>query len=153
MNNNITTVLLVRHADIDIPPNTSDDNNIHLNSRGEKRAKYLAEIVRKAPIAAVYTSTALRTIQTAKPLLEMTSIENKAIDEYEKIVENIITNYKGKVVLLVYHTPSIPKIIQSFTGESDHIVNGFDDFYIINFCSDDNSENKHGNVIHLRYDI
>lgn len=153
MNNNITTVLLVRHADIDTPTNPSHDNNIHLNSQGEEHAKYLAEIVRKTHIAAVYTSTALRTIQTAKPLLEMTSIENEAIDEYEKIVEDILTNYKEKVVLLVYHSRSIPKIIKSFTGESDHIVNGFDDFYIINFCSDDNSENKYGNVIHLRYNI
>ncbi|WP_027631370.1 phosphoglycerate mutase family protein [Clostridium hydrogeniformans] len=152
MKNNITTLLIVRHADIDIPTEIKDDRNIILNERGEKRAENLAKVVGKAPVV-VYTSTVIRSIQTAEPLLEKLSIENRKNDEYEKIVEDILLNYEGKVVLIVHHSNSIPKIIEKFTGESNHVINGFDDFYIVNFYHSEDIESNHANVIHLKYDV
>jgi broad specificity phosphatase PhoE len=154
MNNNMTTILLVRHADIDIPTTVADDIAIPLNPRGEKRAQNLANILEKTSITAIYTSNAHRTIQTTEPLLKLlpNSIETKKIDEYEKIVEDILLSHKGETVLVIYHSPSIPKIIEKISGENNHTVTGFADLYIVNFHNPDNSKSKYANVIHLKYD-
>lgn len=60
------TAVLVRHADIDLPP-TSADALIPLNAAGRQRAA-LARVVAPAGVAAVFTSSVLRTKQTVTPL-------------------------------------------------------------------------------------
>jgi broad specificity phosphatase PhoE len=61
----MVTVLLIRHADIDQPA-TSDDPP--LNSAGRERAKALVHVAGTAGIAALFTSSFLRTKQTMAPL-------------------------------------------------------------------------------------
>ncbi|NRT33992.1 broad specificity phosphatase PhoE [Clostridium beijerinckii] len=149
---NIITVLLIRHADIDIPDGVVDENSISLNSSGEKRAQDLVNIVEKAPISAVYTSNIHRSIQTAQPILDRlhSSIEHKKIDSPEKIAEDILSNYKGQNVLVIHHSNTVPEIIQILSNKIVEI-SGFDDFYIVNIYTSDNNENKYTNVVHLKY--
>ncbi|NRT87281.1 phosphoglycerate mutase family protein [Clostridium beijerinckii] len=149
---NITTVLLIRHADIDIPDGVVDENSISLNSSGEKRAQDLVNIVEKAPISAVYTSNIHRSIQTAQPIFDRlhSSIEHKKIDSPEKIAEDILSNYKGQNVLVIHHSNTVPEIIQILSNKIVEI-SGFDDFYIVNIYTSDNNENKYTNVVHLKY--
>lgn len=147
---NLTTILLIRHADIDIPDGVVDENSISLNSSGEKRAQDLVNIVEKAPISAVYTSNIHRSIQTAKPLIKRLSIKHEAIDSPKEVVDHILSNYRGKNVLVIHHTNTVPEIIQILSNKIVEI-SGFDDFYIVNIYNSDNEENKFTNVIHLKY--
>ena len=62
----MTIVLLVRHADIDLPALSSDPP---LNAAGRRRAAGLAHVAGGAGVTAVFTSTFARTIQTVGPLV------------------------------------------------------------------------------------
>ncbi|WP_236894928.1 MULTISPECIES: phosphoglycerate mutase family protein [Clostridium] len=152
---NITTVLLIRHADIDNPDGVVDENSISLNSNGQKRAQSLVNIIEKAPISAVYTSNIHRSIQTAQPILERlhSSIEHKKIDSPEKIAEDILLNYKGQNVLVIHHSNTVPKIIKILGNEIVGTISEseFDNFYIVNIYISDNEEDKFTNVVHLKY--
>lgn len=152
---NITTVLLIRHADIDNPHGVDDENSISLNSNGQKRAQSLVNIIEKAPILAVYTSNIHRSIQTAQPILERlhSSIEHKKIDEPQKIVEDILSNFRGQNVLVIHHSNTVPKIIKILSNEIVGTISEseFDNFYIVNIYISDNEEDKFTNVIHLKY--
>jgi broad specificity phosphatase PhoE len=48
------TILLVRHADIDLPPVTADPS---LNEAGRQRAVALAHVAGSAGVTTVFTST------------------------------------------------------------------------------------------------
>lgn len=151
----ITTVLLIRHADIDITDEVVDRNSISLNSSGEKRAQDLVNIVEKAPISAVYTSNIRRSIQTAEPLIERlrSSIEHKKIDGPKEVVKHILSNYRGKSVLVIHHANTVPEIIKILSNEIVGTISEseFDNFYIVNIYTSDNEENKYTNVVHLKY--
>lgn len=150
---NITTVLLIRHADIDISDGVIEDDSISLNSCGQKRAKNLADMIEKAPISAIYTSNKHRSIQTAEPLIKRlhSSIEHKKIDSPQKIAEDILSNYRGKNVLVIHHSNTVPQIIQTLSNEIVDMIREFDDFYIVNIYISDNEENKFTNVVRLKY--
>ncbi len=152
---NITTVLLIRHADIDIPEGVVDRNAISLNSIGKKRAQNLVNIVERAPISAVYTSDIQRSIQTAEPLIKrlQPNITHKEFNKSQEIAEDILSNYKGKNVLVIHHANTVPEIIKILSNEIVGTISEseFDNFYIVNIYTSDNEENKYTNVVHLKY--
>ena len=59
------TALLVRHADIDLPPFGGDPE---LNASGQVRAATLARMASSAGLSALFTSSFVRTRQTVAPL-------------------------------------------------------------------------------------
>ncbi len=150
---NITTVLLIRHADIDISDGIIEDDSISLNSCGQKRAENLADMLEKAPISAIYTSNIRRAIETAEPSIKHlhSSIKHERIDSPQEIVEHILSNYKEKTVLVIHHSNTVPEIIQRLSNEMDHRISEFNDFYVVNIYTSDDIENKYTNVIHLKY--
>src|SRR4051794_9908859 len=62
-------VFIIRHAEKRDPASNADDNPLSL--RGTRRAVALAEALQDAGVTAVYVSPALRTQQTAQPLLDL----------------------------------------------------------------------------------
>lgn len=112
-----TTVYVVRHAEKDLsnPTNTDPD----LNEEGLQRSFDLLEELKKEKIEAIFSTNLKRTIQTAKPLLELI---NKKIIIYDpknnaELIKTIIEKYNGKKVLIIGHSNTILKMVKDFGAE------------------------------------
>ena len=111
-----TTVILVRHAEKGVgtdPP---------LTPAGDQRAQELVHVVEQAHIQAIYTTQYLRTKQTAQPLanhLNLTTIVVPVTQNIEQhardVVANILEHDKGKSVLVVGHSNTVPRIIEELS--------------------------------------
>jgi broad specificity phosphatase PhoE len=79
-----TTVLFVRHADIDMA--MSADDNTPLNARGRQRAELLADFLQDidvvAGVNAIYASDKRRTQETAAPLAKRLNLDVQVADHY-----------------------------------------------------------------------
>jgi broad specificity phosphatase PhoE len=106
-----TTLLIVRHAD---RLGTEDA----LTPAGVARAQELAHVAEQAGVAAIYSSDTNRTRATAAPLgsaLHLTPILYAANDA-AALVRAILTDHRGKTVLVVGHSNTVPRIIAEAGG-------------------------------------
>lgn len=145
-----TTVVLVRHAEKEL----STIDNPPLTVAGEQRAERLAQMfgdVRGAgAIGAIYVSDQRRTQQTAMPLasrlgLQPTVVPSSAISE---LVSQILREHRGGRTLVVWHSNSMPEIIQKLSGVTVPPIpeNEYDDIYIVTVPTFGES-----NVLRLKY--
>ena len=108
-----TTVIFVRHAEKDL----SIPDDPPLSAAGRER---VAELTRQlvdadvvAGIDAIFATPFLRTRQTAEPLAERLNIpiQNYDPDDNEAVLATILKNHKGKIVLVVGHSDTVPTLI------------------------------------------
>ena len=108
-----TTIIFVRHAEKDL---TSGEDP-GLSDAGRRR---VAELTRQlvdadvvAGIDAIYATPFKRSRETAQPLSEALNLEINSYDaaDRETILETILKNHKGKIILVVAHSDTIPELI------------------------------------------
>src|SRR3954449_783854 len=109
------TVLLVRHADVDVPPGSSDPP---LNAAGQARAKALLHVVEPAGITALFTSTLLRTKQTVEPLASVLGIVPRLAPEPPEFANLVLSGVAGPTVLVAGHSNTIPLMIAALSPSS-----------------------------------
>lgn len=102
------TILLVRHADIDLPPVTADPA---LNAAGRERAEALAHVVGVAGVTTVFTSTFRRTRQTAEPALRALGIDGRIMPDAATVARDARAGEFGGVVLVAGHSNTVPEVI------------------------------------------
>ncbi|HYE64680.1 MAG TPA: phosphoglycerate mutase family protein [Pyrinomonadaceae bacterium] len=109
-----TTLIIVRHAEKSAAP----PDNPPLSAEGEARALTLMQVVEGADVKAVYASQFPRTQQTVQPLAERLRlpVTNVNADDVEGLVEQVLTNHAGAVVLIASHSNKIPLIIEALGG-------------------------------------
>jgi broad specificity phosphatase PhoE len=83
-----TRLVLIRHADPseDVRGRCFGSLDVPLSPRGERRARHVATMLRRLPIAAVYSSPSRRALETARPLAavhRLTPIEQGDISELD----------------------------------------------------------------------
>ena len=132
----VTTVILVRHAD---RTGTIDQ----LNTDGIIRAQELARILDEANISAIYASTANRTQQTADPLATQIGINATIYDtsDLAALADDIKTNHKGEVILVVGHSNTVPQTINLLgitPALPDIPYTEFDNLYIVTLTKKSN---------------
>jgi broad specificity phosphatase PhoE len=131
-----TTIIFVRHADTAAHP--ADDPG--LSERGQRR---VAELTRQlvdadvvAGIDAIYTTPYRRSQQTVRPLADKLSLEINTYDaeDTEAILEHILKRHKGKIILVVGHSNTVPVLIANL-GASKKVPpiaeDEYDNIYII----------------------
>lgn len=131
-----TTVIFIRHAEKASTP-VEDPG---LTPAGERR---VAELTRQlvdadvvAGIDAIYSTAFRRTRQTAQPLAEALDIPITSYDpdDNEAVLEEILTNHKGEIILVVGHSNTIPGLIADL-GASKNVPpiaeNEYDNIYIV----------------------
>lgn len=131
-----TTVIFVRHAEKAGTP----AENPGLAPAGERR---VAELTRQlvdadvvAGIDAVYSTPFRRTRQTAQPLAEALDIPITTYDpdDNEAVLEEILANHKGEIILVVGHSNTIPGLIADL-GASKNVPpiaeNEYDNIYLV----------------------
>jgi broad specificity phosphatase PhoE len=126
------TILLVRHADIDLPPSSTDPP---LNEAGKKRAEQLAFIAGHVGVSTIFTSTLVRTKQTVAPLATRLGTVGRVAPEPELLAKQVLSGSVGDTVLIAGHSNTIPPMIKALgvaaaaipvIGERD-----FDNLFIV----------------------
>ena len=131
-----TTVMFVRHAD----KAESGGTDPGLSAKGRQRANLLADVLGDvdvvASVDAIYTTQYQRTRQTAAPLAERLGIPINVADagDGERLVNEILRDHKGEIVLVVAHSNTIAPMIEELHGSKklpEWPDNDFDELYIV----------------------
>ena len=131
-----TTIIFVRHAEKVTEP--ADDPG--LSEAGQRR---VAELTRQlvdadvvAGIDAVYATDYNRTQETARPIADALDLPINTYDaqDTETVLETILKQHKGKIILVVGHSNTVPVLIANL-GASKKVPpideNEYDNIYII----------------------
>ena len=131
-----TTMIFVRHAEKDL----SVPDDPPLSEAGRQR---VAELTRQlvdadviAGVDAIYATPFRRTQQTARPLADALDLPINTYDanDTEAILETILERHKGKIILVVGHSDTIPVLIANL-GASKQVPpineDEYDNIYII----------------------
>jgi broad specificity phosphatase PhoE len=123
-----THLYFVRHAE---KSNSSDTTS--LSPFGQARAKALSELLIPSSIDSIYTTKYIRTQQTAQPLAQAIQkpINIYNLDSLSEFSQRL-RRLKGRNVLVVGHSNTVPKMIQDISGTKVEIKdNDFDNLYIV----------------------
>ena len=131
-----TTIIFVRHAEK--AQNPADDPG--LSEAGQRR---VAELTRQlvdadvvAGIDAIYATPTRRAQETARPLADALNLEINSYDpgDTEPILEHILKQHKGKIILVVAHSNTVPVLIANL-GASKKVPpiaeDEYDNIYVI----------------------
>jgi 2,3-bisphosphoglycerate-dependent phosphoglycerate mutase len=131
-----TTIIFVRHAE----QTNHDAADPPLSEAGKKR---VAELTRQlvdadvvAGIDAIYSTPYKRSIETVQPLADRLDLPVNIYDaaDTEAVLETVLKSHKGKIILVVGHSNTIPVLIANL-GASKKVPaiekNEFDNIYII----------------------
>ena len=131
-----TTVIFVRHAEKTAEP--ADDPG--LSEAGLQRAAELARQLVDADVVAgvdaIYSTSYRRTEETARPVAEALSLPILSYDasNTETIMDEIVKKHKGKIILVVGHSNTIPALIGNM-GASKKVPaineDEYDNIYIV----------------------
>jgi broad specificity phosphatase PhoE len=141
----VTTVLLVRHADIDLPPLS---NNPPLNAAGRRRAATLARIAAGSGVTAIFTSTFTRTIQTVEPLVARLGLQGNVAPAPAVLAQQVTAGTLGSLVVIAGHSNTVPEIINALGVQpAPHAIGEreFDNLFIVTLVGGE------AGLLHLKY--
>ncbi len=131
-----TTIIFFRHAE----QTSHDEADPPLSEAGQRR---VAELTRQlvdadvvAGIDAIYSTPYIRSLETARPLADQLDlpINTYAVDDTEEVLDTILKNHKGKIILVIGHSNTLPVMIANL-GASKNVPAiakyEFDNIYII----------------------
>jgi broad specificity phosphatase PhoE len=131
-----TTIIFVRHAE----QTSHDEADPSLSEAGQRR---VAELTRQLEFAdvvqgidAIYSTDLKRSTETAQPLAERLDLAINIYDgaDTETVLAEILKAHKGKVILVVGHSNTVPELIANL-GASKNVPaierDEFDNIYII----------------------
>lgn len=101
-----STYYLIRHAEKD--RSDKSNKNPDLTKQGNNRAAYWADVFKKVPFDAVYSTNYNRTQQTAKPTAEAHELEITSYHPFKIDLKKFLNDTKGKTVLIVGHSNTTP---------------------------------------------
>jgi phosphohistidine phosphatase SixA len=126
----VSTIVLVRHADVDLPPATTDPG---LNAAGRARAEALAHVLGSAGVATVFTSSFTRTRETVAPLLEVLGIEAREMPPAATVARQARAGELGAVVLIAGHSNTVPEVIAALGVPAPPVIGEtrFDNLFVV----------------------
>jgi broad specificity phosphatase PhoE len=131
-----TTVIFVRHAE-KLAVKRSDPE---LSEAGRQRATELARQLVDADVVAgidaIYSTPFRRTEETAEPVATALNVPINSYDvaNTETIIDEIVKQHKGKIILVVGHRITIPAMIGNMGASKkvpDIDENEYDNIYIV----------------------
>ncbi len=131
-----TTMIFVRHAEKALTP---IDDPV-LTPEGQLRARELARQLVDADVVAgidaIYSTDYRRTVQTAQPVADELKLEINLYDpdDNEAVLARILKEHKGKIILVVGHSDTLPTLIADL-GASKLVPpiaeNEYDNIYLV----------------------
>lgn len=109
-----TTVVLVRHAE----KQQESGNDPALTGEGVSRARVLASVLGDTGIDALFASQYRRTQATLAPLSELAGVPVEIIDagQPEQLVERVLSEHRGQIVVIAGHSNTIPDLVMRLSG-------------------------------------
>jgi broad specificity phosphatase PhoE len=154
-----TTVFLIRHAEPyyaeKCDPNDCNPNegpgcpqNPCLSIKGKARAEHLVQVLKKANIEVIYSTTMHRTQETAQPISETLSLGINTYTSVAGLANKLQSDHIGQRILVVSHSGMVEAIIGSLNGDRDACAIGseFDNLCIVTISGGNNTK-----VINLQY--
>jgi len=135
---NVTTVILVRHAE---KVTEGMANDPPLNAGGIERAKELARVLGAANVAAIYTTPFRRTRDTAAPLAAargLTPIDVAAGKSYPAdVVAKLLAEHAGETVVVVGHSNTTPDVLRQLGIANPPSIadSQYDDLFIVTLAT------------------
>jgi broad specificity phosphatase PhoE len=131
-----TTIIFVRHAE----KASSEGDDPPLSEAGRERAAELARQMVDADVIhgidVIYATQYRRSQQTAEPTADALDIPIRTYDaaDTESVLEEIVHDYKGKIILVVGHSDTLPALMANL-GASKRvpaIADGeYDNLYLV----------------------
>lgn len=132
-----TTMIFVRHVERAGP----SENDPGLTLAGQRRAAELARQLVDADVVAgvdaIYSTATRRTKETVQPIAEALNLPiniYESTEDFEPIVDKMVKDHKGKIILVVGHSNTVPKMIADL-GASKKVPpiadDEYDNIYII----------------------
>jgi broad specificity phosphatase PhoE len=131
-----TTIIFVRHAEKVL--NAGDDQT--LSPEGQRRAAELARQMVDADVVAgvdaLYATRFKRTRETVEPLASALNLDINEYDadDTEEVLKTILRAHKGKIILVVGHSDTLPVLIANL-GASKNVPpiadNEYDNIYLV----------------------
>ena len=90
-----------------------------------------------AGVDAVYSTPYRRTMETAQPLAErlgLPVLQYEPVDDYEPVLDRMVAEHKGKIILVVGHSNTLPALIGNMGASKKVPViadDEYDNIYII----------------------
>lgn len=112
-------ILLVRHADIALPPVSADPS---LNDAGRARAEALAHVAGSAGVTTVFTSPLRRTKETVEPLLKRLGLVAREMPDAATVARQAHAGEYGPVVLIAGHSNTVPEVIAALGVASPPVI-------------------------------
>ncbi|MFI7600422.1 histidine phosphatase family protein [Actinoplanes sp. NPDC049681] len=130
------TILLVRHADIDLPPVTADPP---LNDDGRERAEALAHVLGSAGVTTVFTSSFARTKQTVEPLLKTLGITAREMPSAAAVARKARAGELGDLVVIAGHSNTVPEVIAELGVAAPPVIGEtqFDNLFVVTLADPD----------------
>lgn len=127
-----TTVMVVRHAER-ANSNPNDDLD-PLTTDGLQRAETLAQVTERSGVSVIYVTQKLRTQQTAQPTATARGITPITINDQN--IDDLINEVRsgrnrGRVILIVGHSPTVPMIVDRLGGGNVVVGNQFDNLFVL----------------------
>jgi len=131
----VTTVILIRHGERNVPTPANPDP--HLNAAGKARAKSLIHVFGQSGIKAIYRSHFARSKETAQPLATHLGLSAIEMDEGMQIKNDILSNHTGQTVLVIGHSDTVPDVINRLGAGNLPIINDseFDNLFVVKVFS------------------
>src|SRR2546428_9673192 len=104
----MATVLLVRHAEIDLPPTSADPP---LNAAGRQRAEALARMAEPAGVKSIFRSPLIRTKQTVQPFEASSGLTAEVTPPAAEFARQVLGMATDAVALVAGHTNTVPALI------------------------------------------
>lgn len=127
----VTTVMVIRHAE----PAASPPGNPPLSPAGQTRAQTLVHVAGSAGVSAIFASEFLRTQETVQPLATALGLSVVQVNraDVQALVDQILTQHRGAVVLVAGHTDTIPQIIDRLGGGTIAAIapTEFDNLFVV----------------------
>jgi broad specificity phosphatase PhoE len=114
-----TTIIFVRHADVDAGATDPDPS---LNARGRQRAELLADFLQDVDVVRgvdnIYAAADKRTQETAAPLAKRLGLTLHIDDPHrtERLIHRLLRDRDGEIVLVVSYADTIAPLIAELHG-------------------------------------
>jgi phosphohistidine phosphatase SixA len=132
-----STYYFIRHAEKD--RSDASNQNPHLIEKGKQRAEHWKNVFKNIKFDAIYSTEYHRTIETAQPTALKNNIEITLYNPKEIDVQEFLNNTKGQSVLVVGHSNSTPKFVNSILSKEkyEHIDDSNNaNLYIVTISGD-----------------
>lgn len=141
-----TTFILARHAET-----TGAGSDPSLSADGQERAAELVRLLKNVSLEAVYATNYNRTKQTAQPAATDKGLTVQIYDPFATgpLADAVLENYKGRAVLVLGHSNTIPALLNTLTGTSDFALipdSQYDNLYVVTVF-----KKGKATVVHLKY--